>query len=118
MIQKIKTFHIYTDNFLIWSNIITAGIFLCEFLIILFNIGEISNEIALRFNSLSGIDMFGGKGTIFGIWVAHVCIVVLNTMIAESVFLKERAITYFLMGCNVFLALISFGVITAILSIN
>jgi len=118
MIQKIKGLHIYSDQFLLWANVTVGAIFLCELLIILTNIGGISDEIALRFNPLSGIEMFGGKGAIIGIWVAHICIVGLNMMIAETVFLKERIITYFLMGCNIFLALISLGVISAILSIN
>jgi hypothetical protein len=97
---------------------ISGGVFLVVFVIFLWRVRSLSFPVVLRFNEAQGILKFGEQGEIFGVWFSFLALSILNVLLGEYFFLRDRFLAYTLFVMNIFLAVFFLAVALLILFIN
>lgn len=87
-------------------------------LLIAFHINTISPPVILHFDALQGIDMFGERIDIWGIWLITAVAVLANIFLARAFFHKERLVSYILISVTPLLSLLLLIAIGTIISVN
>lgn len=98
--------------------LLSFGILLVGLGIIFFEFRSLAFPLAVRFNDMQGVLRFGARSEIFGVWFAFLSLWILNAVLSELFFLRERFIAYALVGLNVFLSLALLVSIFSILLMN
>lgn len=96
------------------SVLISGVVFLLFFLLFLWRIRSLSFPVILRFNEAQGILKFGERSEIFGVWFSFLLLSLLNIILGEYFFLRDRFFAYTLFAMNIFLATL-FSVVALLL---
>ncbi len=82
------------------------------------NYGRLAPLIVLHFDALNGVDTFGTRASILGMWFLGVVVNMVNAALAYEFYNRERLLSYLYLGGNVLIALIVFIAIGVVVSIN
>lgn len=100
-------------------------LFLSAFVILIFALGTAYVKLAehdalliLHFDSYRGIDFLGSSADVFGILSVGLGIVVLNYLLARSIYPREPFLAKILAGSTVFIALLIFIAVLVIIAVN
>lgn len=113
--RKIKIFHY---SFPQRSFVFSFLIFIAVFLIIVNVFYSFESPLVLRFNQFQGIVRFGERSELFGIWILFLAIWLVNNILAEFFLLRDKFLSYVLLGVNIFLSFVLFVAIVTILFVN
>ncbi len=82
------------------------------------NYGRLAPLIVLHFDALNGVDTFGTRASIWGVWFLGLAINMVNWALAYEFYHRERLLSYLYLGGNVLISLIMFIAIGVVVSIN
>jgi len=72
----------------------------------------------IRFDALRGVTAFGDTGSLWGIWIFSVCALVVNQVLSEVFYTKERLISFVFSSANIIISIFLIIVISLIIGIN
>lgn len=98
--------------------LVSAAFSFASLLITITNYGGLSQSIIVKFDQLKGINIFGEKNTLWGIWLLGFTILGMNGVLMYEFWNRERFLSYLFAAGNGFLALMVFIIITVLLSNN
>ncbi|MBI5732426.1 hypothetical protein HY967_00500 [Candidatus Jorgensenbacteria bacterium] len=118
-----KAFHflsipILQQKFTLITSIVALSTLIIGLGLILFKLSALSSPLIIHFDSFNGIDLFGEKTDVWGIWITGLVMFITNTVIANEFFYRLRPISYFLISANVILTILILVVISTIITIN
>jgi len=114
MKQLLKFFLKNKIFFLIWA--LGILMLIAAFIIVYVNLPSLGSPLAIHFDAQRGIDLLGDVNDIFYILAVALLINVLNFIITEAVFSRERILSYLILFITFFLntvVLIAVGVIVS-----
>lgn len=122
MIEKIKNpfrriwilKHAFPKQALLWSLFLVVA----ALVLIFVTVRSLNFPVVLRFNERQGILMFGEQVQVFGVWFAFFALWVLNTLLAEFLYFRERMLSYTLVIANGFLSVFLLTAIITIVLVN
>lgn len=82
------------------------------------NMDNMSNVLVIHLDSYKGIDFFGDKNDILSILAFGALVIALNGILANTLYLRERFLSYVLAFSSALFSLLIFMGILAIISIN
>jgi hypothetical protein len=85
---------------------ITGALFGASLVLALFRLNGLSYPVILHFDPFRGVDFLGNIADFWLVWGGGVIFVALNTWLAETIFERERFISYFFVSVNVLIALL------------
>ncbi len=94
------------------------GTILAVLVLIIFTVGSLSVPVVLKFNDRQGILLFGEQSQIFGIWFSFLALWILNTLLAEFLYFRERILSHTLVVLNGFLSLFLLAAILTVIFVN
>ncbi len=109
---------IVRDKIIFVFLLLTAILLVVSFVLTYFKVDALSYPLILHFNPYQGVDLMGVKADVWGIVAMGFLVVVINTVLARTLFYRERIITYIFLATNVLLALLAFIGIAHIISLN
>lgn len=96
-----------------------AGVLLAASGIVVFvNYGRLAPLIVLHFDALHGVDTFGTRASIWGVWFLGLTMNLVNLALAYEFYHRERLLSYLYLGGNVLISLIMFIAVGVVVSIN
>lgn len=96
-----------------------AGILLAiSGIMVSMNFSRLAPLIVLHFDALHGVDTFGTRASIWGIWLLGFAINLVNIGLAYEFYNRERLLSYLYLGANVLISLIMLIAIGVVVSIN
>lgn len=98
--------------------IATFALFLFSFALILWNFNRLAPSIVLHFDSFHGVDAFGTRASLWGIWILGIVVCLVNGGLVYEFYHRERFLSYLFLGANVLIALFALIIIGVITSIN
>ncbi len=107
---------IFQERILFILSAIGVLLFIASFLVIVFQVGGFATPVVLHFDSVKGIDLYGGVGDVWVIWITSLVLFLCNILFANIFYFRERFLSYTFIVFNVFwaiLTLIFAGVITS-----
>ncbi len=91
-----------------------SGVAIFGSLILAFSkLGGLSYPLVLHFDNFQGVDFLGGTTDFWSIWLGGFACVILNFVLSETLFEKERVLSYVFLVANLLISLLLF-VITAV----
>ncbi|MFH1193347.1 MAG: hypothetical protein V1656_03495 [Candidatus Jorgensenbacteria bacterium] len=96
----------------------TSTVFLLVSLIfVLANAGGLRAPLVLRMGE-NGADLFGGTGSLYGLWGLGAVMALVNTALGVRLFNSARALSYVFFAGNAFIAILLLIAIGTIVSLN
>jgi len=109
---------IFKHRLLLVFLIITGLILILGALVIIGNVGSLPQQLILHFDSFHGIDLFGGYTDLWLVWVMGFVFAIINAVLAEEFFYKNRVLTYIFLGVDVVISLLTLIVVSTIISVS
>ena len=82
------------------------------------NYGAITQNIVLHFDAFQGVDLFGSKANLWGVWVLGLMMMMVNGILCYEFYNRERFFSYlFIMG-NVLISMLVLIIDAVLISIN
>lgn len=97
---------------------ITAALFLASLIFLALSFGRFGNPVILHFDHMSGIDLFGSRASVWGVWALGFAIAAMNTAFAEYFLDRERVIAYVFLAGDFLVGILLFLAIAVIASVN
>lgn len=97
---------------------VSGGFFFLSLIFIYFNLRKLGSPIILHFDQFNGIDKFGEKSDLLGIWFTGLGMALINTLLGEAFFHRERFISYILIAVNILIAILVFLISAVIINVN
>lgn len=94
------------------------GAILAVLVLIVFTVGSLSVPVVLRFNDRQGVLLFGEQSQVFGIWFSFLALWVLNALLAEFLYFRERFLSHALVVLNGFLSLFLLVAVLTVIFVN
>ncbi len=92
--------------------------FIVGFVFIVFKVNMLSLPVILHFDAFNGVDKFGDQSSVWGVWGLGFVFFLLNSVLGEVFFLRERALTFVFLGTNLLFSLLFLIIISVIITIN
>ncbi|KKU14944.1 hypothetical protein A3I34_01590 [Candidatus Jorgensenbacteria bacterium RIFCSPLOWO2_02_FULL_45_12] len=96
----------------------TLTILAAGLLIAVFAASDSSAPFILKFDGIRGISMFGEYSNVLGLWLLGFFMTILNFVLGEFFFFRDRALSYIAFSTNVVLSAILFIALAVIVHIN
>ncbi|MFH1162334.1 MAG: hypothetical protein V1696_03650 [Candidatus Jorgensenbacteria bacterium] len=96
---------------------LSAILLLVSLLLVLANVGGLEPPLVLHMGE-NGVDLFGGAGSLYGLWGLGVVMVLVNAALGARLFNSARSISYALFAGNVPIAILLLIAINNIISLN
>lgn len=97
---------------------LTGAVIILGAILTAFNIKNLSTPLIFHFDKYREVDLFGGLLDLWKITVIAVVALIINAVLAETFFYRERFFSYFLAIVSLITAVLSLIVIGTILSFN
>ena len=98
--------------------ILSGAILLFSLILIYLNIGRLSQPIILHFDNFKGVDAFGDKIDVWGLWLVGLAMILINLALGELFFYKERVLSYLLVGINILFSILLLVIVAVIINVN
>lgn len=85
---------------------LTGLLFGGSLILALFRLNGLSYPIILHFDPFRGVDFLGNINDFWTIWGSGLLLVVLNTWLSETLFRRERFLSYLFLSANALIALL------------
>jgi len=85
---------------------ITGVLFGASLVLALFRLNGLSYPVILHFDPFRGVDFLGDMTDFWSIWAGSLIFTGLNTWLAETLFYRERFLSYLFISANVLIALL------------
>ncbi len=82
------------------------------------NYGRLAPLIVLHFDALHGVDTFGTRASIWGMWALGLTMNILNGGLAYEFYNRERFLAYLYLGANVLISLIALISVGVMVTVN
>lgn len=109
---------IFTQRKIIILLAVAGFFFVVSLGILLLNISRVSGPLILHFDAFHGVDLFGTVGDVTGIWVMAFLMIVVNVVLADVLYLRERVLSYAFIGINILISIFLFILMAVIASVN
>jgi len=109
---------IFKQKILLIFLALTAVLFILSFALIYFNLGRLSAPLILHFDALRGVDFFGEKADFWGIWLVAFVVAIINMILGEVFFYRERILSYIFLGANLLLAILTLIFVAVVIRVN
>lgn len=109
---------IFKEKILVILSALSGAFLFFGLVLIYFNIHNFSLPVILHFDAFRGIDLFGERVDVWGIWFTGLIAILVNTYLAEVLFYRERVLSYLFIGANFLLALLVLIISGVIVSVN
>ncbi|KKU91082.1 MAG: hypothetical protein UY23_C0004G0027 [Candidatus Jorgensenbacteria bacterium GW2011_GWA1_48_11] len=109
---------IFKKKILLVLLIVSGALMLFSLGLIYFNIASFGSPVILHFDAFKGVDFLGDRLDVWLIWLSVLLIMILNVLLGEFLFYRERILAYLLIGANLLLALLTLAVSGVIVSVN
>ena len=80
--------------------------------------GRLAPLIVIHFDALHGVDTFGTRASVWGVWFLGLAINIVNALLAYEFYHRERVLSYLYLGANVLVSLIVLIAVGVVVSIN
>lgn len=87
-------------------------------ILVFLNYGRVASSIVLHFDNFRGVDLFGARSSLWGIWILSLIILVINKALAYEFYNRERFLAYLFLSANVFVSICTVLVVAVIASNN
>lgn len=121
--EKAKMREILTINF--WKEKplrvlfgLGCGLFLVSFVFIAIRIGSLTTPVILHFDHFNGIDLFGDRSSVWGVWLLGGVIALVNLAFTEFFYYRSRILSYVFLSVNFFISILLLVALAAIVSVN
>lgn len=98
--------------------LVSVIIVIFAFGLIYFNFNNLSSPLIMHFDSLRGVDLFGNKADLVTLSFSIVLMLIINAILANVSFDRERVLSYLLVGVNVLVAILFLVASAVIVSVN
>jgi len=85
---------------------LTGVLFGGSLILALFRLGGLSYPIILHFDPFRGVDFLGNLTDFWTIWASGLVLTAINTWLGETLFERERFLSYLFISANVLIALL------------
>lgn len=109
---------IFKEKILLIFLILSLLFLLISAAFIFFNAEKLSSPLILHFDSYRGVDRMGEIADLWLILILGLLAAIINSVLAEVFFYRERILAYLLSGTNVFIGLLVLIAVTVIISVN
>ncbi|MDP2703898.1 MAG: hypothetical protein Q8P01_01615 [bacterium] len=100
-------------------SVIAITLFVVSALILVFNLKTLPESgLILQISAMKEIKQLGSKSDIVGIEIVGAIVLIINFILAETFFMRERILSFLLILANVLIALLALITIGFILSLN
>jgi hypothetical protein len=110
--------NIFKQKILVIFLAVTAVLLLAGLALVYFNVDSLSTRLVLHFDAFKGVDLFGENADLWRLWGTGVLVTLLNAILGEAFFKKERMLTYIFLGVNILISLLLLLAISTIISVN
>ncbi len=110
--------NIFKQRLLFIFLVITGVMLILGALVILGNGNGLPQQLILHFDSFRGIDLFGGYTDLWLVWIMGFVFTIINAVLAEEFFYRNRVLTYLLLGFDVVIAMLTLIVVSTIISVS
>ena len=111
-------FSILRDKYLITIFGLSFFTLLIAFLIVFSKISEITNLLIIHFDAYRGINIFGDKIDIFGVFASAFAAEAINFFLSSFLYNRERFISYVLSFGSFALSILILIAVSVIISVN
>lgn len=95
-----------------------GGFLAISFAIVAVKIGSLSVPVILHFDYWSGIDLFGDRSSVWGVWFLGAAISLVNAGFAEFFFFRSRALSYAFLAANFLISILLFVAVSVMVTVN
>ena len=100
-------------------------VFGLSLLVLIFNfvfsilyVGDVKTPLIIHFDSFNGIDFLGGRADVFGILTAGIVIVILNILLADFLYNRDRFLSFIFAFASLALSILILIAVSVIISVN
>ncbi|MEK7089745.1 MAG: hypothetical protein AAB920_02925 [Patescibacteria group bacterium] len=83
-----------------------SGAFFGSFVLSILKLNNLSYPVILHFDAFRGVDFIGDMTDFRGIWASGLFITIINAWLGETLFQRERFLSYLFLSANVLIALL------------
>lgn len=117
-LAKLSSAHFLRDKTLRVLFIIGLFLFVVGFILVLLRVNILSLPVILHFDAMSGVDKFGDQSSVWGVWGLGFVLFLINSVLGEVFFLRERALSFICFGANLFLGILFLIILSVIITVN
>jgi len=110
--------HFLRDKTLRTLFIIGLLLFVMSFVFVLLKANVLSFPVILHFDVMSGVDRFGDQSSVWGVWGLGFILFLINSVLGEVFFLRERVLSFVCFGANLFLSILFLIILSVIITVN
>lgn len=110
--------HILGDKKALFLFFASVPLFILSAIFILFSAGGFSQPLILHFDAFRGVDIFGDSSSVWGIWFLTLSFMVMNAILSNAFFLRERVVSYLFLVTNILVSVLVFIITSLIISVN
>lgn len=110
--------HFLRDKTLRILFIIGFLLFVMSFVFVLLKVNILSLPVILHFDVMNGVDKFGDQSSVWGVWGLGFILFLINSVLGEFFFLRERALSFVCFGANVFIGILFLIILSVIITVN
>lgn len=110
--------HILKDKYLRFALLVTIAVFLFTLVFTIISFSGASGSLVIHFDAFKGIDFVGTKTQVFGIMAVGFVILLINFLLAEFIYRRERFFAYAIVFSSLILSILLLIVISVINSVN
>ena len=98
--------------------LIAIALFLTSAIFFSLNFSSLPDEIIIQFNNFEGVKTFGAKSDLMGILTITGIALVINFILAETLFYRDRILALMLLAASFFIGILNIIILLLIISIN
>jgi len=117
-IQEILTMNFWKEKSLRMIFILGGGIILVSFIFIAFRVGHLTTPVILHFDNFNGINFFGDRSNVWGVWFLGFIIALMNAGFAEFFYYRSRILSYVFLATNFFVSILLLVAVSVIVAVN
>jgi len=117
-IQEILTMNFWKEKSLRMIFMLGGGIILVSFIFIAFRVGRLTTPVILHFDNFNGIDLFGDRSNVWGVWFLGFIIAFMNAGFAEFFYYRSRILSYVFLTTNFFVSILLLVAVSVIVAVN
>lgn len=89
-----------------------------SFGIVIINYGSIAQTIVLHFDAFQGVDLFGSRANLWGVWVLGLVMMMVNGILCYEFYHRERFLSYLFLVGNILIGMLVLIINSVLISIN
>lgn len=117
-LREFFTVNFWKERPLRYLCIVGGGFFLVSLFFVALKGAGLSTPVILHFDHFNGIDLFGDRASLWGVWFLGLVMGLVNAAFSEFFFYRSRVLSYVFLAANFFISILLLVAVSLIITVN